>query len=110
MSDTKGAWDEVGRQLSGLGLRLKLHLAQAGVEAGAADDVKDALRNLGSAIESGFTGLGNAAQDPAVRDDVSRVAKSFADALAASLSEIGSDIAEAVKARRSESGADDTEA
>jgi len=98
--DTKRAWADAGDHLTSLGLKLKFHFEQTGVERPATGELSAALEQLGTAIERTFSAIGNAVNDPAVRDDVSRAAESLAEALADTVSEAGQELAEAAKGLR----------
>lgn len=85
MADPKKAWADVGDALSALGLKLKLHTKQ---ELSAEDEeFTSALKRLAATVDDIFDGLGNAARDPAVKDDARSVAKSFAGAVDATIDE-----------------------
>jgi hypothetical protein len=89
MTDPQAAWKQVSDDLKALGLKLKLHYEQAGGEPPGGHDLQSVLRELASTIENGFTAVGTAARDDAVRTDAGKVARSVTDALAASLEEAG---------------------
>jgi hypothetical protein len=85
MADPKEAWADVGDALSALGLKLKLHTEQELSEEGR--EFTSALQRLVSTVDDIFDGLGNAARDPAVRDDARSVAQTFAGAVDATIDE-----------------------
>jgi hypothetical protein len=85
MADPKKAWADVGDALSALGLKLKLHTQQEMTEEGK--EFTSALQRLAATVDDIFDGLGNAARDPAVRDDARSVAQSFAGAVDATIDE-----------------------
>jgi hypothetical protein len=85
MADPKKAWADVGDALSALGLKLKLHTQQEMTEEGK--EFTSALQRLASTVDDIFDGLGNAARDPAVRDDARSVAQTFAGAVEATIDE-----------------------
>jgi hypothetical protein len=85
MADPKKAWADVGDALSALGLKLKLHTQQEMTEEGK--EFTSALQRLASTVDDIFDGLGNAARDPAVRDDARSVAQTFAGAVDATIDE-----------------------
>jgi Flp pilus assembly pilin Flp len=124
MSEAKAAWDEVGSTFSGLGTKLKLHLEQARSEeqaatepsadatsaaedeqAGATKDVKEALRKLGDALDDAFEALGNAAKDPAVKDDVRKVGQTLSGALSATFADVNEELRKAFKRNKPDSTA-----
>ena len=85
MADPKKAWGDVGDALSALGLKLKLHTEQEMSEEGK--EFTSALERLAGTVKDIFEGVGNAAKDPAVRDDARSVAETFAGAVDASIDE-----------------------
>ena len=85
MADPKNAWADVGDALSALGLKLKLHTQQEMTEEGK--EFTSALQRLASTVDDIFDGLGNAARDPAVREDARSVAQTFAGAVDATIDE-----------------------
>ncbi len=95
-TDTKMAWERVADRLDGLGLKLKVHLE----EAGPASEVSDALARLGSAIEGTFSVIGASVQDPAIREDAKNLAVALGDALADTLSHEGEVLADAADGLR----------
>ncbi len=99
-TDTRMAWEAVGDRLTALGLKLKVHFEQAGSTERPAGEVTDALKRLGTAIESTFSAIGAAVQDSAVRDDANQLATALGDALANTLSEAGQELASAANGLR----------
>jgi len=91
MNDARAKWEQVGDQMSELGLKLKLHFEQAGgAERSEEEDrVREALHTLGDTVEQAFNALSTAARDDAVRTDVKDVGRSVVDALEASFAELG---------------------
>ena len=85
MADPKKAWADVGDAMSALGLKLKLHAEQEMSE----DDkeITSALERLTGVVSDIFEGVGNAARDPAVRDDARNIAQAFAGAVDATIDE-----------------------
>ena len=85
MADPKKAWADVGDAMSALGLKLKLHTEQEMSE----DDkeITSALERLTGTVNDIFEGVGNAARDPAVRDDARTIAQAFAGAVDATIDE-----------------------
>ncbi len=95
-TDVKTAWSKVGDELSGLGLKLKYHIQGEFADDEDGDEVKAALKRLADAIDDTVDAAGNAAKDPAVREDVKNAGQSLITALATTMNE-------AVKACRSAS-------
>ncbi len=89
MGDSSQAWSEVGKSFESLGLKLKMHLEQ-GVDEQDRESVQAAVRNIGEVLEQGVTSLGNAVRDPAVHQDVEKLATSLREAVAATLEDAGS--------------------
>ena len=91
MTDPRASWEQVGEQLSGLGLKLKLHFEQAAKEGRPEDEdkIKQALRTVGDAVEQAFTAVASAARDDAAREDVRGVGRSMMNALDDSFAQLG---------------------
>jgi hypothetical protein len=104
MTDPRASWDRVGEQLSGLGLKLKLHFEQAAKEGRPEDEdkIKQAFRTVGDAVEQAFAAVASAAQDEAARDDVRGVARSMMDALDESFAQLGDRFRSTVARERSD--------
>jgi hypothetical protein len=81
---TREAWNEVGDQLSALGLKLKMHLKEELSEV-EDDSMWERVRD---SFEEVFDALGDASRDPAVRDDLRGVAEAFAAAANTTVDEI----------------------
>lgn len=101
-TDTQKAWADLADHLSALGLKLKLHVEEASAELRPSEEVKDAFHQLGSAIEGAFSAIGDAFEDPGVRDDAIKATEALREALADSLAEGGQQVAEAVRSLRCE--------
>jgi hypothetical protein len=85
MADPKKAWSDVGDALSALGLKLKLHTEQERSEEDK--EFTSALQRLAGTVDDIFDALGNAARDPAVKEDARSVAQAFAGAVDATIDE-----------------------
>lgn len=89
--DVKTAWTRVADELSSLGLKLKYH-----VEQEFADDdtpeVKAALKKLSDAVEDAAEAVGNAASDPAVREDLAEAGHRIVEAIGTTVSQAGDEI------------------
>lgn len=88
MAESGQAWSDVGKNFEALGLKLKMHLEQ-GVDEANRGSLQDALKNLGTVLEQGFTAVGKAVRDPAVQSDLDRVAESLREAFATTVDEAG---------------------
>jgi hypothetical protein len=100
MADVRTAWTQAGEQLSGLGSKLKLHYEaqrtdETGEQARAQDDVKDAVKKLGEAVQDAVDAMGAAARDQAVKDDVKQVGRTLKDALGVTFAEISDELGKA---------------
>lgn len=94
MAEAKEKWDEVGDRFGDIARKLKERY-DANVAFGdeEKEHVNDALRQLGDALEAGFTAIGNSMRDTGMRDDVKRAGSSIADALSATFH----DVADAIR-------------
>lgn len=97
MADITNKWDDVRSELEGLGLKLKMHVEQAGSDSAAAEEVGTAFKQLVQSFEGAVQGLGSAAQDDAVRQNVLELGRAFADAVNSSLNTLGQKFEEARK-------------
>lgn len=97
MAEVGAKWDDVRSELEGLGLKLKMHVEQAGSDSEAAEQVGTAFKQFVQSIEGAVDGLGNAARDDAVRENLVEVGRAFADAVNTSLSALGEKFEEARK-------------
>ena len=67
MAEAKQKWDEVGDRFGDLGRHLKDRFdVNAAVGADEREKVNDALRQLGDALDAGFTTIGDTLRDPAM--------------------------------------------
>jgi hypothetical protein len=119
MAEMKNAWEEVGSLATGLGLKLKLHLAQARSDSAAGSAatepsetdaarskaVTEALQKLGEAIDTAVDAVASAAKDPAISADVREVGRSLTHAMGTTFSEVSDDVRKAF-ARRGAKGDD----
>lgn len=84
--EVRDAWGKVGDELAGLGLKLKLHAQQEFSD----DDLKEsdaALERLGEALDAAAEAVQNAAEDPAVREDLVETGRRLVDALSVTMTE-----------------------
>jgi Flp pilus assembly pilin Flp len=96
MTEASRKWDEVGESFGELGRSLKGRFdANAAFGPDERDQVNDALHQLAGALDAGFTSIGDAFRDPAIRDEMKHAGTSIADAIAATLR----DVSDAVKRR-----------
>jgi hypothetical protein len=96
MTEAKEKWDEVGERFAELGRMVKDRFdANAAFGVEERDKVNDALRQIGDALDAGFTTLGDTFRDPAMRDELKGAGASIAEAVAATMR----DVSEALKKR-----------
>jgi hypothetical protein len=107
MADARSAWNETGDKINDLGRKLKVHYdTQHGAEGEQSrEELKDAARRLGSAVQDAFEAIGAAARDKAVQDDVKRVGQSLAEALTATLGQAATEVRRAVSERKGQASA-----
>jgi hypothetical protein len=96
MAEAKDKWDEVGDRFGEIGRQLKDRFdANASFGSTEREKVNDALRQLGDALDAGFTTIGETLRDPAMRDEMKSAGSSIADAISATLR----DVSDAIKRR-----------
>ena len=92
MAESKEAWEQVGRDFSDLGRRVKQRYEQrepAGEEPPAdRRKVDEALRQLADSLDQAFTALGDAIRDPQFGDQTKKAAGSLSDAMSATFAEV----------------------
>jgi len=94
MAEAKEKWDEVGERFGQLGRQLKDRFdANSAFGADERDKVNDALKQLGDALDAGFTTIGDTLRDPAMRDEMKTAGSSIAEAISATMR----DISDAIK-------------
>ena len=94
MAEAKDKWDEVGERFGDLGRHLKDRFdANAAFGSAERERVNDALRELGDALDAGFTTIGEALRDPSMREEMKSAGSSIADAITATLR----DVSDAIK-------------
>jgi hypothetical protein len=97
MGDAKQAWDEVGDRFSDLGRALKQRY-DANVAWNDEDKqkVNDALRQIGDALDAGFTAIGESMRDPSMRDEMKQAGSAVGSAIAATFDTVAGEIRKAV--------------
>ncbi len=94
MAEAREKWDEVGDRFSRLGHELKERFeVNATFGSDERETVNAALRQLGEALDAGFTTIGDTLRDPAMRDELKTAGTSITDAIAATLR----DVSDAIK-------------
>ncbi len=87
--DEPDPWDEVTDRFTELAQRIGNTYRDSASSGPSEDEVRDALRTLGSAWQSMTSALASALGDPDIRRDVSKAATSMAAAVGESLGEFG---------------------
>ncbi len=89
MAEAREKWDEVGDRFTEVGRRIRDRFdANAAFGEGEKEKVNDALRQLGDALDAGFTTIGDTFRDPAMREELKRAGASIADAIAATMRDV----------------------
>jgi len=89
MTEASGKWDEVGDRFGDIGRSLKDRFdANAAFGPDEREKVNDALHQIAEALDAGFTTIGDALRDPAIRDEMKHVGSSIADAIAATFRDV----------------------
>ena len=94
MTDVKDSWREVAGKAEALGLKLKLHLEQEHDATSDREpgDTKAMVDDLGQRLQEAFDSMGNAAQDPAVHEDVKDMGRLVKDALLSTFAAVGAEV------------------
>jgi hypothetical protein len=88
MSDSKQKWDEVGDRFTALGRKLKTHYDENTNSKPETEPTQDALRQIGDALDAGFTAIGESFRDTQMRDELKSAGVAITDALSASLDDV----------------------
>jgi hypothetical protein len=86
MSDQAAPWKEIASRAEALALKLKLHMEQAGDDAGGDAGLLDRFR---TAMDDAFTAAGNAVRDEAVRVDVREMGRLMIEAITTAVDRAG---------------------
>ncbi len=87
MADAREPWSKVGDRLGALALKLKLH-AQDEMSEERKAEARSAVERFGATIQGAIEGLGEAARDPAVKDDVKAAGEALSAAVTATVDEV----------------------
>jgi hypothetical protein len=91
--DTDEAWQQVSKSWVDIGDRLKDRYREVVGDAGPSEDqVRDALKTLGTAMQAVFDSLGSAMRDPDVRTQMKEATAGFASAVGQTFSDLGDEI------------------
>ena len=106
MADVRGAWNETGDKLTELGRKLKVHYEEQHGADGqqSRDELTDAARRVGGALQDAFEAIGTAARDKSVQADVKHVGQSLVEALGATLGQASEELRRAFSERKGDPG------
>jgi hypothetical protein len=94
MADAKSAWNDAGERLTELGQKLKTHYEQQHGTEGeqSKEELANAAKRLGGAVQDAFEAIGNAAKDKSVQAEVKQVGQSVYDALGATFGQVSEEL------------------
>jgi hypothetical protein len=87
MADERAPWNEVGDRLGALALKLKLH-AQEELSEERKAEARSAVERFGATIQGAIDGLGDAARDPAVKEDAKAAGEALSRAVTVTVEEV----------------------
>ena len=87
MADERGPWNEVGGRLGALALKLKLH-AQEELSEERKAEARSAVERFGVTLQGAFDALGDAARDPAVKQDAKAAGAALTAAVNTTVAEV----------------------
>lgn len=91
--DPTDPWHQATEQLSSLGSKLRDRYAEiVGDHGPAEDDVREAVKTIGTAARSMFESISASMRDPEVRDQVKEASAAFFSAVGRTLSELGDEL------------------
>jgi hypothetical protein len=102
MADLREAWSETGDKLTELGRKLKTHYEQqhGGDGQESRQDLADAAKRVGVAVQDAFEAIGAAAKDKSVQSDVRQVGQSLVEALGATLGQASDELRRVLSERK----------
>jgi hypothetical protein len=102
MAEVRAAWNETGDKLTELGRKLKVHYDEqhGGDGQRTREELADAARKVGAAVQDAFEAIGSAARDKSVQDDVKQVGRCLTDALGATLGQASEELKRAFSERK----------
>jgi hypothetical protein len=90
MTEIKPAWDEVADSVTQLGKLLRVHFDDVVAERDPdRKGLDEAFAQLRTTLDRAYSAAGQAAKDPAVRENATKVGSSFVDALSTTFTEVG---------------------
>lgn len=91
--DPSDPWQQATEQFSSLGSTLRERYTEiVGDDGPAEDDVRDAIKTIGTAAQSMFESISASMRDPAVRDQVKEASATFFSAIGRTLGELGDEL------------------
>ncbi len=80
--EKNNVWEDLAESMEGIGLKLKLHVEESLAEgAPEREALERAVGGLRDAVGQAFNPVRDAVQDPAIRDDVNRMADRLGSAV-----------------------------
>ena len=107
MADARSAWSEAGERLTQLGQKLKTHYEQQHGADGpqTSEELTEAAKRLGSAVQDAFEAIGTAARDKSVQAEVKQVGQSVYDALGATVGQVSEELRRSLSMTKGEAAA-----
>ncbi len=87
MAEARGPWNEVGDRLGALALKLKLHAHEELSEERKAE-ATSAVERFGATLQGAIDALGEAARDPAVKEDAKAAGAALSTAVNATVDDV----------------------
>ena len=96
-NQARKAWDEVGERFTEVGRKVGDHYRKLDKESPPTKDAQrrdlnEAVQGAVEGLDQAFTSLGNAIRDPEAKQSLNRAARSFGEALSATLSGLSGEI------------------
>lgn len=86
-------WDEVAERLASIRSKVRGHFREEeSPTEPSKDEIKQALRTLGSAVERGADAVGDAFRDPEMKEEIRKLGSSLVAAFGAAFREIGEEL------------------
>jgi hypothetical protein len=106
MADARGAWSETGEKLTDLGRKLKVHYEEhhGGEGQQSRQELADAAKRVGSAVQDAFEAIGAAARDKSVQADVRAAGQSLVEALGATFGQASEEVRRVLSERKGDVG------
>lgn len=105
--DSTDPWQQATEQFSSLGSKLRDRYTEiVGDDGPAEDDVREAIKTIGTAAQSMFESISASMRDPEVRDQVKEASATFFSAIGQTLGELGEELRKPEPPRRPEPEAD----